>query len=122
MLWPKSKGSGIIVSDFVDERNGFLTLTEEEFEEANKTDVTIQKQARQTLEIGVSSEGYWSSAVKIAETQYPKNDNWSIVWVFDQSSCHTAMADDALNADQMNVKPGGQQPKMRDTVWEGNVH
>ena len=44
MLRPKSKGSGIMVSDFMDERNGFLTLTEE-FEKANKTDIAIQKQA-----------------------------------------------------------------------------
>ena len=62
-----------------------------------------------------------NNAVKIAEIKYPKSDNWNIVWVFDHRSCHTAMADDALNADQINVKPGGQQPKMRDTVWEGNV-
>ena len=32
------------------------------------------------------------------------------------------MADDALNADRMNVKPGGAQPKMRDTVWGGKMN
>ena len=32
MLRPKSKGSGIMVSDFIDERNGYLCLTTEEFE------------------------------------------------------------------------------------------
>ena len=31
MLRPKSKGSGIMVSDFVDERQGYLALTEEEY-------------------------------------------------------------------------------------------
>ena len=30
MLRPKSKGSGIIISDFIDERNGYLALTNEE--------------------------------------------------------------------------------------------
>ena len=34
-------------------------------------------------------------------------------------SCHGAYAEDALNAYKMNAKPGGKQPKMRDTVWEG---
>ncbi len=27
--------------------------------------------------------------------------------------------DDALNVDRMNVKDGGKQPFMRDTVWDG---
>ena len=31
------------------------------------------------------------------------------------------MADDTLNADKMNVGPGGKQPKMHDTVWNGAV-
>ena len=30
MLRPKSKGSSIMVSDFVDEKNGYLALTNEE--------------------------------------------------------------------------------------------
>ena len=59
--------------------------------------------------------------MKIAEAKYPKTDGWKHVWVFDQSSCHTAMADDALDASKMNVKPGGKQPVMRDTVNAENV-
>jgi len=39
----------------------------------------------------------------------------------DQSSCHKAMAEDALDVSKMNVNPGGVQPKMRDTVWGGEV-
>ena len=31
------------------------------------------------------------------------------------------MAPDALQVGEMNVKPGGKQPKMRDTVWNGMV-
>ena len=35
-------------------------------------------------------------------------------------SCgHTAFAEDALIASKMNKGPGGKQPKMRDTVWNG---
>ena len=49
----------------------------------------------------------------IAEIKYPKEDGWSHVWVFDHSSCHAAMADDALDVSKMNVKPGGKQRIMR---------
>ena len=37
-----------------------------------------------------------------------------IVWIFDHSSCHTAMPEDALIVSRMNVNPGGKQ-----TSYEG---
>ena len=58
-------------------------------------------------------------AIKIAEFKYPKKDGWRHVWLFDHSSCHAAMADDALDVDYMNVKPGGKQQVMHDTCWCG---
>ena len=58
-----------------------------------------------------------SSAVEIAEFKYPsKHYN---LFLSDQSSGHTAYDDDALIVSRMNVKPGGCQPKMRDTVYDG---
>ena len=39
----------------------------------------------------------------------------------DQSSCHKAYAEDAMNPRVMNVNPGSHQPVMRDTVWAGAV-
>lgn len=57
----------------------------------------------------------------IAEIKYPKEDGWRHVWVFDHSSCHAVMADDALDVNKMNVNPGGKQRVMRDTVWQGQV-
>ena len=68
-------------------------------------------------------EGYWNSerfmdqikmAVKIAEAKYPKCDNWRNIWIFDHSSCHSTMPDDALDVSKMNVNPGGKQRVMRD--------
>ena len=41
--------------------------------------------------------------------------------MFDQSNCNRSFAQDALNSKAMNVKPGGAQPVMRDTVWAGRV-
>lgn len=81
------------------------------------------------LEYGADKEGYWTSekfmvnievAARIAEFKYP-SDKHTIVWLFDQSSCHHAFAEDALNAKVMNVRPGGVQPRMHDTMWAGKV-
>ena len=58
IMRPKSKGNGIMVSDFISEQHGYLQLTQEEYDEAKKTDPTIRKHARQTLEYGEGKEGY----------------------------------------------------------------
>ena len=130
MLRPKSKGSGIMISDFVDGRNGYLALTDDELSTGKANNPNLQKCTRTTIEYGESREGYWTSekfmkqmekAVEIAEAKYPKADNWKHVWVLDSSSCHTAKADDALEVSKMNVNPGGKQKVMRDTVWGGRV-
>ena len=83
--------------------------------------------ARVLFEYGGNREGYWTSekflqqmdhAVTIAESKYP---GAQLIWVFDNSSCHNAYADDALIAAHMNAKPGGKQHCIRDTVWQGRV-
>lgn len=61
------------------------------------------------------------SAVEIAESMYPKVEGYRLCFVFDTSSCHNAMADDALNANRMNVKPGGSQRIMRDNQYNGKI-
>ena len=128
MMKPKSRGAGIMVSDFIDEHHGFLSLTDEEYEKMKQINPSSKKFARQFLEYGENREGYWTrdkflgqmkGAVEIAELKYPKEDGWRHVWVFDHSSCHAAMADNALDASKMNVNPGGKQRRMRDTVWRG---
>ena len=129
IIQPKTKGSGIMVSDFVDAHSGFLELTDSEHDHAKATDPDFPKTARALLEYGADKEGYWTSekfmanievAAQIAEFKYP-SDKHTIVWLFDQSSCHRAFAEDALNAKVMNVRPGGVQPRMRDTMWAGKV-
>ena len=131
MLVPKSKGAGIMVSDFISEKYGYLRLTEEEYERAKIRfpDLT-QQSARAFLEYGESKEGYWTSekfmnqikqSAKLAEYKFPKEDGYKVIWIFDHSSCHGAYSEDSLNAYKMNAKLGGKQPKMRDTVWQGKV-
>ena len=127
VLRPKTKGSGIMVSDFIDQHLGYLRLTEAEQSLATAADPSFPLEARALLEYGAEREGYWTGekfmknvedAARIAEFKYP-NDKHTVTWLFDHSSCHRAFADDALNAKQMNVRPGGRQPRMRDTTWAG---
>ena len=130
IMKPKSKGEGIMVSDFIDKHNGFLALSDDEHEAAKASKPHIRKNAREFLEYGESREGYWTRdrfiaqmhrAIEIAEIKYPKENGWRHVWVFDHSSCHAAMADYALDVSKMNVKPGGKQQIMRDMTWNGRV-
>ena len=79
------------------------------------------------LHYGAEREGYWDNAKfmiqvggeeQIARIKYP-SEKFNILWLFDQSSGHTAMAADALVATRMNVSDGGAQPKMHDTIRPG---
>lgn len=128
VMRPKSKGSGIMVSDFIEEKGGYLHLTDDEYEQAKKTTPAIRKYARQLFEYGDAKEGYWTSAKfmeqikeaeKIAVAKYPRQEGWRLVWLFDHSSCHAAMPEDALDIHKMNVNPGGKQRVMRDGFWNG---
>ena len=129
MVVPKSKGAGIMISDFICEHDGYLSLIEEEFSVGLQQCPNLRKKdARCDLEYGENKHGYWTSekfmtqlehCVKLTEIKYPREDGYKVVWVFDHSSCHGAYAEDALNASKMNAKPGGKQPLMRDTIWDG---
>ena len=105
-----------------------LTLCDEENDTAKTKHPNIRKHAREFLEYGENREGYWTRdkfiahmecAVVIADIKDPKEEGWWHVWVFDHSSCHAAMADDALDVKNMNVRPGRKQRIMHDTVWNG---
>ena len=57
--------------------------------------------------------------VKIAEAKYLKEKCYRLFWIFDQSGCHMAYADDSLNVPHMNIKEGGSQLLMHDTIYIG---
>ena len=52
IMRPKGKGAGIMVSDFIDEKNGFLRLTQEEYDQAKQSNPNIWMEARTLLEYG----------------------------------------------------------------------
>ena len=88
---PKSKGSGIMVSDFIEEKAGFLSLSDEEFEAAKQINPGIHKSARVYLEYGEAREGCWTSerfmaqmkiAVDIAEYKYPREEGYRSFFYF----------------------------------------
>ena len=54
------KGSGVMVSDFVDEHDGYLRLTDEQFAVAKVDNPTIAQTARVTFLYGSEREGYWT--------------------------------------------------------------
>ena len=116
-----------MASDFIEEDGGILALTDDQWEENRKEHPNLPKKARELITIGGAAEGYWTNdrfisqvekAIQIAEIKYPAS-NHSLVFIFDQSSNHRAFLEDALNAKRMNVGPGGSQPSMHDTIWNG---
>jgi len=106
---PKSLGKGVMV---ITELDGLLMLSNSELvvgKYNNKlgNSLTMELQAR-------TSERFLAqvtSAMAIAEFKYPKDLN-TLVWLFDQPSCHCACKEDVFNVKHMNVKPGSFQPTM----------
>ena len=116
-----------MVSDFIEERDGYLAIPDVMYETMKQHDPTISQSARVVFEYGKTCDGYWNNqlfmeqmevAVKVAEAKYPPCA-FIHVWIFDHSCGHTAFAPDALVATRLNHKPGGKQPAMRDSVgWQ----
>ena len=87
-ILPKTKGSGIMVSDFVKEHGGYIRLTDAEFETAKEQYPDLTQNAKQLLEYGAEQEGYWTddwfmqqieSAANIADFKY-NEDHYTLVW------------------------------------------
>ena len=78
-----------MVSDFIEEYNGYLHLTPEEFEVAKPNHLSLTRhQACSYLEYGKNKEGYWTSekfmaqiehAVMFAEIRYPQDKGYRLV-------------------------------------------
>ena len=80
---PKTKGSGIMVADFIDEYNGYSAHTAEE----QAKNPAIAKSARAFFEYGADKEGYWTgekfmarvkNACDIAEVKYRPDQQLSL--------------------------------------------
>jgi hypothetical protein len=123
----KGNGRAIHISDFICEPIGRLRLTGGALSSHTQLPMNSPSrlpttEARKVIYPGKNHDKWWDIhqlmdqvviAVKIFERQFP---NCVGVWIFDCSSAHEALAPDALNINNMNVKPGGKQPAMRDTI------
>lgn len=58
------------------------------------------------------------NAISLFEKKYPQAQG---VFIFDNAPSHMKRPEDALNVERMNVRDGGKQPFMRDTVWDGET-
>ena len=50
-------------------------------------------------------------AARIPKFKY-QSDKHTVMFLFDQSSCHHAFGEDTLNSHVMNIRPGRAQPVM----------
>ena len=57
-------------------------------------------------------------AISLFEKKYPEAQG---IFIFDNAPSHMKKPEDALNVERMNVRDGGKQPFMRDTVWDGET-
>eukprot|EP00733_Pompholyxophrys_punicea_P000855 Pompholyxophrys_punicea_v1_NODE_325_length_2252_cov_4.671825.p1 type:complete len:134 gc:universal NODE_325_length_2252_cov_4.671825:1165-764(-) len=113
-----------MISDFICEEIGYLKLTEEQkkLPEASRLS---SPNARVVFEYGKNRSGYWGNehfqkqlenVIAIHNIRFP---HAQALFVVDNSSGHRAFAPNALNAEKMNVNPGGKQPILRNTFWNG---
>jgi hypothetical protein len=122
-LRAKGNGKSLMVSEFLSEACGRLSLTTAE----RFAHPDVPKDARVMLKPGKNAEGYWTAehlmeqveyrAIPIFEAKFPDAIG---LFMFDNSSNHGAFLPDALVANRMNKGPGGKQPKMRKTFWGPN--
>ena len=61
IIKPKGRGAGLMVSDFIEERDGYCALTDKMFASVAEVDPTIKQSARVIFEYGKAKEGYWNS-------------------------------------------------------------
>ena len=110
VLKQKSLGQAIMVSDFIEEASGDYLRHDDEH-------------ARLLLE--TQTDGYFDSekflvqvdkAIDIFEAKYPLHQG---LFLFDNASSHKKCPDNTLKVENMNVRPGGKQPVMRNTVFNG---
>ena len=112
VLKQKSLGQSIMISDFIEEATGdFLHHNDEKARKLVETQQDGYFNSEQFLE-------QVDTAIDIFEAKFPNSQG---LFIFDNAPIHKKYPDDALNADRMNVRPGGKQPIMKDTVFNGEV-
>ena len=86
-----------------------------------KDELTVSPFVRE-LEYGNGHDGYWSYEHMVCQIEdcidalqhvYPQFD---IIFFLDHSNGHDRLQPDGLSLSKINIRFGGKQPKMRDTL------
>ncbi|CAM9660150.1 unnamed protein product [Ectocarpus sp. 12 AP-2014] len=128
-LRKKTEGPGEMVSAFQDERHGFgLPLTDDVLQAVNARrkekgkEVLTRSPGLRFLQYGKNKDGYWGydefkeqieDVLDVLDVVEP---DMQVVVEIDHSSGHTRQREDGLHVGNMNVKYGGKQKVLRDTV------
>jgi hypothetical protein len=121
----KGGGWAIHVSDFISETVGRIKLTPELILDQLQLpqDLCLPEfEARKIIYPGKGFDDWWSLKQLIKQIEITisifqiTHPNCVGVFVFDRSSTHEGFAEDALNVNHMNIKPGGKQKVLRDMV------
>ncbi|CAB1104406.1 unnamed protein product [Ectocarpus sp. CCAP 1310/34] len=128
-LRKKTEGPGEMVSAFQDERHGFgLPLTDDVLQAVNARrkekgkEVLTRSPGLRFLQYGKNKDGYWGydefkeqieDVLDVLDVFEP---DMQVVVEIDHSSGHTRQREDGLHVGNMNVKYGGKQKVLRDTV------
>ncbi|GBC07198.1 hypothetical protein RclHR1_00730047 [Rhizophagus clarus] len=125
-LRKKGRGKSIHVNNFLCETIGRLQLSEEQ--KLSEVSNNIPHEAKVTMNPGTNNDSWWNiellvqqivnHTIPIFEATYHKA---VAVFAFDNSTSHGAFNSDALIANCMNVRSGGKQSKMRNTIFNGNI-
>lgn len=114
VLQKKSRGRLIHISDFINEEDGRLSERNSHGE--------IVREARTVIYPGSNGDAWWDTkqlltqmqkTIEIFDAVHP---DCQALFIFDQSSAHASLGDDALKAFEMNKSNGGKQRKQRDTI------
>ncbi|KAF8303445.1 hypothetical protein DL93DRAFT_2066830, partial [Clavulina sp. PMI_390] len=114
-LQKKGRGRLIHVSDFINEEDGRLVERNDAGE--------ITDEARVVIFPGANGDRWWDGeqmrnqltrSISLFERIHPDCQG---LWIFEHSSNHAALGDDALKAFDMNKSDGGKQRKQRDTIF-----
>ncbi|KNF05618.1 hypothetical protein PSTG_01427 [Puccinia striiformis f. sp. tritici PST-78] len=124
-LRSKNVGQLIHISDFILETTGRLFLSSDQFENLQSCggEAPESPDAATIIYPGANKDKWWdmeqlchqvsTKAIPIFETLHPHSQ---AVFIFDCSSAHGAFAKSALRAQNMNLKPGGKQGRLRDSI------
>ena len=128
-LKKKGNGRAIHICGWICETTGHLKLSDEQIaaqSELPESQCLKVTDLRKIIYPGKNHDAWWDlkqlmdqmqHAVNIFEYLHPDKVG---IWLFDCSSAHEGLAEDALNINNMNINPGGKQHHLCPTVIPTN--